>query len=143
MQKTYDASQVSIIIGTRPLTGFADGAYVTVRRNSDAFSITVGADGEVVRSKTNDRSGQYEINLLQASDDNDFLSELAIADEVTNGGLVPILVKDNLGTSIYASESGWIKKVPDSEFAKVSGLRTWLFETGALNIFVGKSTLQT
>lgn len=139
MIKTYNPKQVSIIIGTRPMTGFADGSFVIVRRNSDSFTLQIGADGEGVRSKSNDRSGQLELSLQQGSDDNDFLSELAIADEVSNGGVVPLLVKDNLGTSLYAAESGWIRKPADSEFASETGGRTWLFETAQLNVFVGKS----
>ncbi len=136
-QKTYDAKQVSIIVGVSPLVGLADGSFVTVRRNSDAFNLQIGADGEGVRSKTNDRSGQIEVVLQQGSDSNDLLSELALADEVSNGGVVPVLVKDNLGNSLYAAESAWIRKVPDSEFAKDTGSRTWIIETAQLNVFVG------
>lgn len=139
--KTFDIKQVSIIVGTRPMTGLADGTVVTVRRNEDAFTLQIGADGEGVRSKSNNRSGQIELNLQQGSDDNDFLSELAISDEVANGGVVPILVKDNLGNSLYGAESAWVRKVPDSEFARETGTRTWLFETAQLNVFVGKSAV--
>lgn len=140
--KTYDAKQVSIIIGTRPMTGLADGSFVTVRRNAEAFMLQIGADGEGVRSKSNNRSGQIELVLQQGSSDNDFLSELAIADELSNGGLIPILVKDNLGNSLYAAETGWIRKVPDSEFARETGSRNWVFETAQLNVFVGGSDQQ-
>jgi hypothetical protein len=139
MIKTYDAKQISIIVGTRPLTGLADGSFVTVRRNEDGWNLQIGSDGEGVRSKTNNRSGQIEINTQQGSSDNDFMSELAISDEVSNGGVVPVLIKDNLGTSLYAAESAWIKKIPDSEFAKETGARTWLMETAQLNMFVGAS----
>lgn len=139
--KTYDVKKLSIIVGTRPMTGLADGTVVTVRRNEDAFTTQIGADGEGVRSKTNNRSGQIELSLQQGSDDNAFLSEIAIADELANGGVVPILVKDNLGNSLYAAESAWIKKVPDSEFARETGTRTWVFETAQLNVFVGKSSV--
>ena len=138
-QKTYDAKNISMIVGTKPITGLADGSYLTVRRNEDAWTLQIGADGEGVRSKSNNRSGQFEFNLLQGSDQNDFLSELALADEISNGGVVPILVKDNLGNSLYAAESAWIKKVPDSEFAKENGSRTWIIETAQLNVFIGSS----
>lgn len=139
MIKTYDSKQVSIIVGTRPMTGLADGSFVTVRRNEDMFTLQIGADGEGVRSKSNNRSGQIELVLQQGSTDNDFLSELALADELSNGGVVPLLVKDNLGTSLYAAESGWIRKLPDSDFAKETASRTWLFETAQLNAFIGAS----
>lgn len=138
-QKTYDAKNISMIVGTKPITGLADGSYLTVRRNEDAWTLQVGADGEPVRSKSNNRSGQFEFNLQQGSDENDFFSELALADEVSNGGVVPVLVKDNLGKSLYAAESVWVKKIPDSEFAKETGARTWLMETGILSAFIGSS----
>lgn len=139
-QKTYDPKQISVIVGTRPMTGFADGSFVTVRQNSEAFTLQIGADGEGVRSKTNNNSGQIEIVLQQGSDENDFLSELAIADKLSNGGVVPVLVKDNLGTSLHAAESAWVRKLPDSDYARETGSRTWLLETANLNTFVGKST---
>lgn len=137
--KTYDPKEISVIIGTRPISGYDAGSFVKVRRNADAFTLKVGADGKGVRSKSNDRSGEVEITLLQSSDDNEFLSNLAIADELSNGGIVPALIKDNLGSSLYAAEQIWVKKHADVDNAVEAGPRTWILQTDDLAMFTGKS----
>jgi hypothetical protein len=135
--KTYDPKEISIIVGTAFLSGFADGSFVTVRRNADTFALQVGADGKGVRTKSNDRSGQIEIVLQSGADSNSFLSDLAISDEATNGGLVPLTIKDNLGTKLHFAEQAWIKKQPDDALAKENGDITWLFETDDLSMYIG------
>jgi len=139
MVKTYDPKQVGIIVGTRPLTGYEDGTFVNVTRNSDSWSLSMGADGEGTRSKSNDKSGRVEITLKQSSSDNEYMSELALADELSGGGTFPVLVRDASGTSLYAAETAWVVKPSDSEFAKESSARTWMLETDNLAMFVGSN----
>ena len=136
---TYDPKEYSITYGGRSLSGFEDGTFITVRRNNDMFAMKVGADGKGVRSKSNDRSGQVEIVLSQGSADNEFLSELAISDELANGGIRPFGMKDSSGSDLYASGGVWVKKMPDAPYAKEAGSRTWLLETDELEMFVGKN----
>ncbi len=135
--KTYDPKQIVIIVGGVQLTGFADGSFVTVRRNADAWSLQMGTDGEGTRSKSNDKSGQIEVVLMQSSQGNAYLSNLALADELNNAGIVPALVKDNGGSSLHAAEQVYVKKTPDSEYAREAGPRTWVLETDNLQNFVG------
>lgn len=135
--KTYDPKGVSLIVGGHIVQGYADGSFVKVSRNEDMFSTKIGADGEPSRTKSNNKSGLLEITLLQSSASNDVLSGYALADELSNSGQVPVMVKDNNGTSIYVSEAGWIKKMPDAELGKELGERTWIIECGALDMFVG------
>jgi hypothetical protein len=135
--KTYDPKQVTVIVGTRPISGFADGTFITVARNSDMWSLVVGADGEATRAKSNDKSGRITITLTQSAESNQYLSELALADELSNGGLVPILIRDASGKTIHACASAWIVKRPESAFAKEAGTREWVFETDTLEMFEG------
>lgn len=135
--KTYDPKLVVVIVGGVQITGFADGTFVTVRRNSDAWSLQMGVDGEGTRSKSNDKSGQIEIQLMQSSQSNVYLSNLALADELNNAGLVPAMVKDNGGSSLAVAEQAYIKKTPDGENAREAGPRTWVIETDNLQHFVG------
>lgn len=135
--KTYDPKQVQIIVGGIPLSGFADGSFVTVARAEDAWTMTVGADGEGTRSKSNNKSGQITVVLMQSSQSNQYLSNLILADEINNAGLVPTMVKDGSGSSLYMAEQSYVKKAPDSDFAKVAGTRTYVIETDNLQMFNG------
>jgi hypothetical protein len=75
--------------------------------------------------------------LLSSSDSNDILSGFAAADELNNGGLVPVLIKDLSGRALIASEQAYVKKLPvlgfDNEVREVE----WVLETDNLQLFLG------
>lgn len=134
--KTYDPKLVSVIVGGKIMSGYADGTFVLVERNEAAFALKVGVDGEGTRAKSNNRSGKITITLMNSSKSNDDLSTFAAADELSNSGAVPVMVKDNSGRSLYACETAWIQKYANGEYAKEANGRTWVLETDALNMFV-------
>lgn len=135
--KTYDPKQVLVTFGGFTLSGFADGSFVTVERLEDAWSMQIGTDGEGTRSKSNNRSGSITIQLMQTSDSNQTLTALALADELSNSSALPLMVKDNSGTTICVAETAWIKKMPSSEFAREAGPREWVLETDNLVMNLG------
>jgi hypothetical protein len=135
--KSYDPKQVAVIIGTRPISGFADGEFVSVERNNDAWTYTTGADGEGTRVKSNDRSGRVTLTLAQTAVDNAYISELAIADELAGGGTIPVTIRDKSGNDIHATETAWVVKMPVANYDKATTNREWIFETNDLNMYVG------
>ena len=135
--KTYDPAQVAINIGGAPITGYADGTFLTVERANPAFIKVTGADGSVSRAKSNDRSGMMTLTLLQTSESNDILSLLALADEFQNAGVVPVTVKDMEGRTTYFAGSGWVQKMADSEFSNEITNREWVIEMAEIDVFVG------
>ena len=134
--KTYDPAKVSVIVGGHIVQGFADGEFVSAARNNDTFSRVGGADGEQTRAKSNDRSGTITITLMQSSNSNGVLQGFASADEVSNGGLVPVLIKDSNGNELVIATKAWVQKPSDRGFGKENTDRQWVFETGEL-IFAG------
>jgi hypothetical protein len=135
--KTLDPKQIVIIFGADIIQGYADGSFVTVDRNEDSWNLSVGADGEGTRTKSNNKSGQITLTLAQSSQSNQILSQAALADELDNAGLRPILIKDNLGTSLYSAELAYVKKPAASEFSNESTNREWIIETDNLQMFIG------
>jgi hypothetical protein len=135
--RTYDPKQCLAIIGGIPMSGFADGTFISIERTSDTFSKVSGADGIVSRAKTNDRSGVLTLTLCQTSPSNDVLSGIALTDELTNAGIVPVLVKDLSGRSVYVAAFGWVKKPPTGEFGKEIGDREWTLDLADLDMFAG------
>lgn len=135
--KTYDPKQVHVIVNGRSLTGFADGTFVKVSRDEDTFKLQVGADGEACRTKSNNRSGTYELTLQQSSEGNKILSDIALADETSNSGVVAVMVKDGSGNSLHTSESAWVQKPSDAEYGKDAGSRTWVLRTDDLVTYNG------
>lgn len=139
--KHYDPKKVSVVFGVQPISGFADGEFVTVERNEDTFSILVGADGEACRSKNSNKSGKVTIRLMASSQSNDYLSELQLADEISGNSPSPLQIKDSFGTSIHTAVTAWVVKSPTSAYGKDSGTREWVIETDELVAFVGGSSI--
>lgn len=135
--KTYDFKQVSCVLGPSPLTGFADGDGMTVEYESNLFNLTVGADGESTRAKTNNRSAKIMIRLQKTSPANDILNEYYQADKLSNGGVFPLLIKDNNGTELHGAEQCWIEKEPNAPFGAESPVREWTLRTDNLNSIFG------
>jgi hypothetical protein len=134
--RTYDPKKVILTIGPYVMGGFADGAFITVRRDEDAFSKKTGTDGEVTRAKSNNNSGSIEVVLDLASPSNDALNALATLDELSNAGLVPVLLQEIGNASalpIVAAEAGWVKKKPDQAFSKKAEDRTWTIDLGSMD----------
>jgi hypothetical protein len=136
--KNYDPKKIAVIMNGQPVTGFADGTFVKVEMNEDAFMLVVGADGETTRVKNANQSGKITITLLGSSASNDALSALAVTDRLTGTGTFTALVKDARGTSLHAAATAWVEKMPSSEFAKESpGHREWVIATDELIMFAG------
>lgn len=126
--KVYDASEVDIIFAGIPIkSGFAEGEFCRVERMEEGFIEVVGTDGEVTRSKTNNRMGKVTVRLMQSSSSNAALSAIHNADLYTPGGsgIGPILVKDKQGTSLHSGAKAWIVKHPDSSYDKSAKEREW------------------
>lgn len=135
--KTYDAKQISVIFGGRIFTGFAEDSKVSVARANDSFTMKSGVDGEVTRSKSNDRSGTVTINLMTTSSDNDFLAGILEGDELSNTGILPIIVKDNNGTTLHTAPEAWVRKPADDEKSKEAGSREWNIDCANLLMHPG------
>lgn len=129
--KTYDFKQVAVIIGGRQITGFAEGDdSVSVEQDSDAWTKTVGADGEVTRSKSNNNAGKIMVKLMKTADSNDFLMGLYNSDKLNNAGLVPAMIKDNSGRALHVAEQAWIKKLPAASYGATAGVVEWEIDVG-------------
>lgn len=137
--RTYDPKAVVITIGGVPMSGFADGTFLEISRDVQAFTKVVGADGTTTRVKSNNTGGTMTVTLKQSSPSNDVLSAFAQADALTNTGVVPVLVKDLSGNSVYFSATGWIQKLPDSVFANELNNRAWVLDLADVDIFVGSN----
>lgn len=135
--KTYDPKKVSVIVGTKAMSGFMEGSLVSIERDEDAFTKVVGADGEVARAKTNNRAGNITIPLMQTSESNDYLSTLAALDEADNAGVVPVLIRDALGRTIVSARQAWVRKIPSVTFERDNTGREWILDCGDLEVFVG------
>ncbi len=125
--KFYDPDEVLVYFGGALIQGFADGEYVTAEQMSPGFDSVVGTDGEVARSKSNDRRVKVTIKLLQTSASNAVLSAMHKADLNTpNGaGVATFSMQDLQGQTFINGAQAWISKFPDNSMDRTAKSREW------------------
>lgn len=125
--RVYDPDQVTVSFAGILVQGYADGEFVRIEQESDDFSDVVGTDGEVSRSKTNDRRATVTFVLMQTSESNDLLSAVSNLDRsLPNGlGVGALYIRDRQGSALYRAASAWISKPPNVSFDRTATSREW------------------
>ena len=135
--RTYDPKQITVTFGPTIITDFAEGTFVKVARNGNAFEKQRGADGSVDRINKNALDFTVNFTLKQTSPINAVLSGVMLADQLSNSGTLPLVVKDLGGSTLFTAAQAWIAKDPDMEFGDTLGSREWTFETGPAANLIG------
>lgn len=136
MLHTVDPKLVIVTVGGMPIVGFSE-ELIDLERSEDLFNEMVGCTGETARVHINNRNATCKISLLQTSPSNDYLSTLALRDEALNVGVVPLMIKDILGTTLASSAQAYVKKMPKIDGGKSVKTREWSLYCIDVNIFVG------
>ena len=135
--RSYDPKQVVVTFGPAVLTGYAEGTFIKIARNGNAFEKSRGADGGVDRVNKNALDYTVTLTLKQTSPINAILSGLLLADQISNSGTLPFVVKDLGGATLFTAAQAWIAKDPDQEFSDSLTTREWTFETGVAANLIG------
>ncbi len=114
----YDPKKVTVNVGGRIITGFAESSVVTVNSNEDRVTPAVGAQGDVVYSENANESGSMVMSLQTTSASIPYLKRLAIDRKETD-----ILITDaNKDTAETISGSRCrVTKIPDGKKEKAAG----------------------
>lgn len=139
--QTFDPKLVVLTFMGVPITGYADDTFINAERDEDAFNKNVGAQGDVARVKTNNKSGSVTIVLQQTSLSNDFLSGIAAVDENLGTGIGALMGKDIGGSTVMFSAAAWIRKLPATPMSKELQTREWIIDCGKLELNVGGNAL--
>jgi len=126
--KSFNLARCIVTVGTIPISGFGDGDAIVIAKDSDAWTKTVGADGEVCRHKTNNESGSITFNLMYSAAVTALLDALRTADALTGAGTVPINVTDLASGSEFFVPAAWLKKSPDVTLGREAGDRQFVFD---------------
>lgn len=137
---TYAPDQIMIVIGGFPMYGLADGTFLSIDRNEDAYSVVAGADGQVARVKSNNPTATMTLTLMQTSESNQILTNFALLDQASNSGTFPILIKDIEGTTLIFSSKAWVQKMPTTEFSKDISNREWTIALSDITYNIGGNT---
>lgn len=132
----FDPKQVDVTVMGQTIVGFGE-EKVTVERSNPGWELTVGADGDATRVKSNDLSGTITITLQQTSPSNNLLSTLFEIDDQDNTGVVACMVKDNSGFTYVNAPKAYVEKLPEASFAKSHSDRVWVLRCHNITYFLG------
>lgn len=133
----YSPEDVTIVIATVNAYGFPDRDFVSIVRDSPIYETTTTVDGGHHRLKISDDKHTMTLTLSSLSDFNSFLSKVYQLGEVTDKILFPIIVKDGLGNSLFASNTAWIEEVPETTYSEVETDKVWVFKCTGCSYTVG------
>ncbi len=131
--KTYDPKKCMVIFGVRQITGFAEDSMITVTPHGEGAQTYVGCDSEVARSIDPDATYDVKMSLAQTSSCNEYFSAIYNRDRKEGDGVMPLLIKDLAGTTLFAATESWIKNMPEWSRGKTIGANEWNFSTGKVD----------
>lgn len=134
---TFDPSKVLVNFHGFTLGGYADGTFIEAERDSETFSKTVGADGEVAWLKSADDSGTIKFTVLQTSAANDILSAELFRDELTGVAVGPVFIKDLTGRTLVMGAEARLQKPAAISLGKDIEAREWTILVAHLKVQVG------
>ena len=113
MVTSYDAKDVSVIVGGVYLTGFAEGTFVSYEKTEDNYALSVGSLGDVARAKVNNPLGTITITLQQTSPQVQYLNNLAKSGKIVEARVI----HKGTGTEKVGGTQCFISKEAAGEFS--------------------------
>ncbi|UAV84541.1 hypothetical protein PHB09_045 [Pseudomonas phage PHB09] len=134
----YSPNDVTITIaGLYSVTGYAEGTFVRISKDTQQVTTTRAMDGTISRIKSPDTGWKIEITLAQSSSANDIFSTLWNVDKITGMGKFPMFIKDGSGTTMFTAGTAWIEDLPDIVFSNQMETRTWRFAATDVIVNIG------
>lgn len=145
MAKIYSADEVTLQIGGKLIdAGFAEGEFISIEEAAPRVVKAVGTDGEVTIGRHNDRSGTIKIKLMQTSDGNDVLADMAKQNEDGPGlpGVRSLYIRDRNGRAIHEADACWVEQAPTVSYDRGATVREWTLGVARLsNVIKGSASL--
>lgn len=122
--KTYDPREVRVTIAGLIVTGYADGTSVIIERSEpNQYNEHVGAQGEVSRTATTNKTALLKITLKQTSPFNQTMQTIAAT---LNAAKFPTQVSNKSDLKyLGGGTETWIKIMPNKELGGEEQMREW------------------
>ena len=162
---TYSPSDVSVVYGLKHLTGFMEGSFINIKRETALFSHQRSMDGKVALSMQRFSTYTVTLTLAQTSDSNQFLHSLqklmmksltkldstspfsglsslsGIKTTVSNViSKLPFIIRDGSGNSVFFARDVWLDTEPDVVYSAGMEGRQWTIKClNATNSIAGNN----
>ena len=130
---TYDPRKILVIFGVQAISGFAEDSLVTINPHGEGMQLYSGADGEVARSIDPDHTFEVTLHLSSTSKSNTYLSNVYNADRITGQFIMPLLIKDLGGDTLFSVDKAWVANFPEAARNRTIETQDWVIQTGQVN----------
>jgi hypothetical protein len=72
------------------------------------------------------------LHLSSVSQSNTYLSNLYNADRVTGQFILPLLIKDMAGDTLFSADQAWVSNFPEATRSRTIGTQDWVIQTGQI-----------
>lgn len=137
---TYAPSEVTVAIAGKHLTGFADNAFVRITRENPLHTSKMAMDGSVSVTKQRYSKWTVTISLAQSSPSNNFLDglqKILTEKNITAFQFIPLIIKDNSGSTMFFAKEIWLDSVPEQTFGSDMNLRDWVITCNNVESIIG------
>jgi len=137
---TYSPSDISITFAGVPIEGFSSDNVVRINRIDPIYTSKRAMDGSVSVTKQKYSKWQVSIFLAQSSESNDLLNgvqKLLFSSDIKELQYLPLIIKDNSGTTMFFAKDVWIEQLPELEFGQSLATREWVFMCNDVECIIG------
>lgn len=124
--KTYSSAQIIMTIDGIPITGYADGDFLSVTQTSPRYTSKTGADGAPTRSKSADRTASATVTLMYGSEGSALLDGYKRLGDGQQPDTFEFVVTDVLSGSTVVSSIAYISEEPDFVAGLEVGTEAWV-----------------
>lgn len=142
MADLYSPEDVTILLGgIYKVEGLTDGSFVQISEEEARYKTTVTADGMVSRTHVKNPTHRVTLTTNSTADVNNVLSAWASSDGLLFGAMIPLFIKDGLGTTMFYAPLSWIEEVPVTDMGVDVNERAWVIRTAGATSIVGGNGL--
>lgn len=137
---TYSPSDVGITFAGINISGFSADNVVRINRVDPLYTSKRAMDGTVSITQQRYSTWKVDVFLEQSSESNDFLSgvqKLLYGSNISAMQYLPLIVKDNSGTTMFFAKDVWIEALPELEFGQSLATRQWTFMCNDVECLIG------
>ncbi len=117
----YDPRNVKLVVNGETVTGYAEDTFIRASKDEDNYSIHVGAQGEVTRSRIAHPVGTITVTLKSTSPFNAKFAKLAQSKEY----FAAHITDGNTGATNVGGSKCFFLKPADREWGREESEREW------------------
>ncbi len=137
---TFDPKDLIITVAGHRVRGFSE-TQVAISRPDAMWNSQVGATGDTMRVKTNNKTTDVVITLQQSSPSIDVLSDIATKDTLDNKGVFAMTIAyENASNFLLQAKDCYIEKKPDATWGNTPQDREFTIKCPDADYDLGATT---